>query len=177
MLKMVCQSVPNIGMGIQRGTRSSMQNMFRLRLGICVHLFAVMVGPGNLFLYVHTCVCNILCRIVSACRIYIYIYIYAPISSGSDTKRSAAAMPAACRVTSQIKHAYVCIAYIYTQLYKCVYTYIYIYTHIHIHIHIHTYTHYIYIYIYRDRERERERERNLYCYCHMLNVRIPCNGC
>ena len=39
------------------------------RLGVCVHLFAVMVGPGNLFLYVHTCVCNILCRIVSACSI------------------------------------------------------------------------------------------------------------
>ena len=46
------------------------------RLGICVHLFAVMVGPGNLFLYVHTCVCNILCRIVSAYRIYIYTHIY-----------------------------------------------------------------------------------------------------
>ena len=45
-----------------------MQNIFRLRLGICVQLFAVMVGPGNLFLYVHTCVCNILCRIVSAYR-------------------------------------------------------------------------------------------------------------
>ena len=45
-----------------------MHNIFRLRLGICVHLFAVMVEPGSLFLYVHTCVCNILCRIVSACR-------------------------------------------------------------------------------------------------------------
>ena len=48
-----------------------MHNIFRLRLGICVHLFAVMVGPGNLFLYVHTCVCNILCRIVSAYRMFL----------------------------------------------------------------------------------------------------------
>ena len=55
-------------MGIQRGTRQSMQNIFRLRLRICVHLFAVMVGPGSLFLYVHTCLSNILCRIVSAYR-------------------------------------------------------------------------------------------------------------
>ena len=45
-----------------------MQNIFRLRLGFCVHVFAVMVGPGNFSLYVHTCVCNILCRILSAYR-------------------------------------------------------------------------------------------------------------
>ena len=53
-----------------------MHNIIRLWLGICVHLFAVMVGPGNYSRYVHTCVCNILCRIVSAYRVCIYIYIY-----------------------------------------------------------------------------------------------------
>ena len=62
--------------------------MFRLRLGICMHLFAVMVGPGNLFLYVHTCVCNILCRIVSAYRIYIYTYMHHSMYPASPRRRS-----------------------------------------------------------------------------------------
>ena len=55
-----------------------MQNIVCLRLTICVHLFAVMVGPGIYSLYAHTSLCNILCRIPSAYRM-LYIYIYTHI--------------------------------------------------------------------------------------------------
>ena len=77
-----------------RGLRSA-EPLIRGR-GICVHLFAIMVGPGHYSLSTHICLCNILCRIVGAFasegkallvvtsdihifppgHIYIYIYIY-----------------------------------------------------------------------------------------------------
>ena len=89
-----------------------MHNIFRLRLGIIVHLFAVMVGPGNLFLYIHTCVCNILCRIVSAYRIHIYIYIHKSLS------------------LSIYIYIYICISLsLYTSFSLSLSLYIYIYIH------------------------------------------------
>ena len=122
---MVRQSVPNIEIAIQRGSQSSMHNIFRLRLEIVVHLFAVMVGPGNYSLHVHTCMCNILCRTLSAYRlsflrldvsnmlnmcmhIYIYIYIHREREREKDRERERERSPSLSLYT-----------YIYIYIYTC----------------------------------------------------------
>ena len=165
MLKIVCQSAPNIEIGMQRGSRSSMQNIFRLRLGIYVHLFAVMVGPGNLFLYIHISVCNILCKIVPP-TVCMYIYIYmctcgeGRLANYQIAGRRALLLLLQLQLLSTTKsrvgdpciyiYIYICmyIDPVGTYLSICIYIYIYIYISIQwVFIYLYVYI-YIYIYIY-----------------------------